>query len=155
MPSTEQGRRAAEAPPAGLVMVGVRYYDHVGVLRPEERSEFSDRLYGEDTGSLASARVGRPRSVAVVSSAALSELIESVTVDAYGIDEQLTAFLTAFSEEVAVPCPATVLDLPVEVLASFPARRPAGWSWPERSAPQLSATGESRRCGPPRRTTAG
>ena len=52
-----------------------------------------------------------------MSPAALSELIESVTVDAYGTDEQLAAFLTAFSEEVPVPCPATVLDLPVEVLA--------------------------------------
>lgn len=52
-----------------------------------------------------------------MSSAALSELIESITVDAYGTDEQLTAFLAAFSEEVRVPCPATVLDLPVEVLA--------------------------------------
>ena len=127
-----------------------------------------------------------PRSVARVPLAALSELIESITVDAYGTDEQLTAFLTAFSEEVPVPvpCPATVLELSVEVLgfdiegderrglvgrcrrdgrrvgvvsladvrfepggvaawlhaayrswlslAPFPARRPAGWSWPER-----------------------
>jgi hypothetical protein len=53
----------------------------------------------------------------VVSSAALSDLIESITLDAYGTDEQLGAFLAAFSEEVRVPCPATVLHLPVEVLA--------------------------------------
>ena len=47
---------------------------------------------------------------------ALSELVESITADAYGTDEQLTPFLTAFSEEVQMPCSATVLDLPVEVL---------------------------------------
>ena len=57
-----------------------------------------------------------PRSFAVVPPPALSELIESITAAAYGTDEQLTAFLTAFSEEVQVPCSATVLDLPVEVL---------------------------------------
>ena len=125
-----------------------------------------------------------PRSVAGVPSRALSELIESVTVDAHGTDEQLTAFLFAFCEEVRVPCAATVPDLPVEIvrsdiegderwglvarcgreakragvvsladvhfepgsvaawlhaayrswlgLAPFSARRPAGWSWPER-----------------------
>ena len=50
-------------------------------------------------------------------SRALSELIESIVVETYGTDEQLAAFLGAFSEEVRVPCPATVPDLPVEVVA--------------------------------------
>ena len=49
-------------------------------------------------------------------SRALSELIESIIVDAYGTDEQLVAFLTAFFEEVRVPCAATVLDIPVEIV---------------------------------------
>ena len=49
-------------------------------------------------------------------SRALSELIESIIVDAYGTDEQLAAFLGAFSEEVRVPCAATVLDIPVEIV---------------------------------------
>ncbi|MCU1494205.1 MAG: hypothetical protein JWO62_1969 [Acidimicrobiaceae bacterium] len=104
-------------------------------------------------------------------------------MDAYGTDEQLSAFLTVFDEEVEVPSPAVVLDVAVEVLgfdlegderrglvaqcrresgrpgvisladarfesgtvaawlhsayrtwlglAPFPARRPAGWAWPE------------------------
>ena len=49
-------------------------------------------------------------------SRALSELIESIIVDAYGTGEQLAAFLGAFSEEVRVPCVATALDLPVEIV---------------------------------------
>jgi hypothetical protein len=46
----------------------------------------------------------------------LSQLIESITVDAYGADEQLTGFLTVFNEEVTLPCAAKVLDVDVEVL---------------------------------------
>ena len=61
-------------------------------------------------------RAGAPRSLAGVPSRALSELIESVLVDAYGTDEQLAAFLGAFSEEVRVPRAATVLDIPVETV---------------------------------------
>ena len=57
-----------------------------------------------------------PRSVAAVPLRALSDLIESVTVDGYGADEQLAAFLGAFSGEVRVPGAATVLDLPIEIL---------------------------------------
>lgn len=46
----------------------------------------------------------------------LSELIDAITLDAYGTDEQLTAFLTVFDEQVALPCAAKVLDIEVEVL---------------------------------------
>ena len=46
----------------------------------------------------------------------LAELIESITAGAYGTDEQLSAFLTVFDEEGQVPCPATVLDIVVEIL---------------------------------------
>ncbi|MHB1511468.1 MAG: hypothetical protein ACYCST_20990 [Acidimicrobiales bacterium] len=45
----------------------------------------------------------------------LSELIESIAVDAYRTDEQITGFLTVFNEEVRVPCAAQVLDVAVEV----------------------------------------
>lgn len=113
----------------------------------------------------------------------LSELIESITVDAYSAEEQLMGFLTVLGDEVALPCAAKILDIDVEVLGfdvegderrglvascrraggrpgavsladvrfqsgtvaawlhaafrtwlglkAFPARRPAGWSWPE------------------------
>jgi hypothetical protein len=122
--------------------------------------------------------------VQAVAGQSLDELIDSVTLDAYGADEELTAFLTVFDDAVELPCPANVLDIDVDVLAfdfegderrglvarcqrvggrssyvvsladirferdsvaawlhaafrtwlgleTFPARRPAGWSWPE------------------------
>jgi hypothetical protein len=46
----------------------------------------------------------------------LNELVESITVDAYGTDEQSTAFLTVFEEEVDLPCPAQILGIDIEVL---------------------------------------
>lgn len=47
----------------------------------------------------------------------LSQLVESIMVDAYGTDEQLTAFLTVFEEEVDLPCDAEILGVDIEVLA--------------------------------------
>jgi len=47
----------------------------------------------------------------------LSQLVDAITLDAYGTDEQLTAFLTVFDDQVAVPCGAKVLDIEVEVLS--------------------------------------
>ena len=47
----------------------------------------------------------------------LSELIDAITVDAYGADEQLTAFLTVFDEAASLPCAAKILDVDVEVVA--------------------------------------
>jgi len=46
----------------------------------------------------------------------LSDLVDIITLDAYGVDEQLSGFLTAFDERVRVPCAAKVLDVDVEVL---------------------------------------
>lgn len=48
----------------------------------------------------------------------LCELIESVLLDAYGVDEELTAFFPVFGDALALPCPAKILDIDVEVLAS-------------------------------------
>lgn len=50
-----------------------------------------------------------------VADQSLGELIESVTLDAYGVDEELTAFLTVFGDAVKLPCPAKILDIDVEV----------------------------------------
>lgn len=47
--------------------------------------------------------------------AALHQLIDDITVDAYGDGEQLGAFLAAF-EEVHLPCSAVLLDVPVDVV---------------------------------------
>jgi hypothetical protein len=47
----------------------------------------------------------------------LDELIGAITVDCYHDDEAVTAFLTVFEEEVAVPAPAMVMGMPVEALA--------------------------------------
>lgn len=57
------------------------------------------------------------RSLVSVAGQSLSELVEAITVDAYGADEQLTAFYTVFDEEVSLPCVAKILDVDVEVLA--------------------------------------
>jgi len=46
----------------------------------------------------------------------LDELIDEITTDANGEDEQLWAFRQAFEDDVAVPCEATVIGEPVQVL---------------------------------------
>ena len=46
----------------------------------------------------------------------LDELIDEITTDASGEDEQLWAFRQAFEDDVAVPCQATVVGAPVQVL---------------------------------------
>ncbi|MGC9970675.1 MAG: hypothetical protein ABSE56_08800 [Bryobacteraceae bacterium] len=43
--------------------------------------------------------------------ASLDRLIEEITVDANGEDEQLWAFRQAFEDDVAVPCDGTVIGL--------------------------------------------
>lgn len=45
----------------------------------------------------------------------LEQLIDEITVDAYGLNEQLTGFLQVFVDEVTIPAPGTVLDFPVEI----------------------------------------
>ena len=49
--------------------------------------------------------------------AALDELIEEITTDAYGEDEQLWAFRQAFEDNVALPGEGTVVGEPVLVIA--------------------------------------
>jgi tetratricopeptide (TPR) repeat protein len=46
---------------------------------------------------------------------ALDELVEDITVDANGEDEQLWAFRQAFEDDIPVPCEATVIGEPVQV----------------------------------------
>jgi hypothetical protein len=46
----------------------------------------------------------------------LDELIEEITIDANGVDEQLWAFRQAIEDHVPVPCEATVAGAPVQVL---------------------------------------
>lgn len=53
----------------------------------------------------------------VVPGQSLSELVDSIVIDAYGTDEQLTAFLTAFDDEVNLPCAAQILGVDIEVVA--------------------------------------
>ena len=47
---------------------------------------------------------------------AVDNLIEQITIDAYGESEQLWAFRQAFEEDVTVPCDALVLGEPVTVM---------------------------------------
>ena len=46
----------------------------------------------------------------------LDDLIEEITVDANGEDEQLWAFRQAFEDDFGVPCDATVIGEPVQVV---------------------------------------
>lgn len=48
---------------------------------------------------------------------ALDKLIEEITVDAYGDDEQLWAFRQAFEDDVALPADGFVIGEPVSVIA--------------------------------------
>jgi hypothetical protein len=45
----------------------------------------------------------------------LDAVIETIIVDAYGEDEQYTAFLTVIEEQTPLPATATVLGTPVTV----------------------------------------
>jgi hypothetical protein len=45
----------------------------------------------------------------------MESLIDEITVDAQDVDEQLMGFLQVFLDEVAVPAPATPLDIVVEM----------------------------------------
>lgn len=52
---------------------------------------------------------------------AIDELVERVTVDAYGAYEQLSAFWQCFEDEARFPFPATVVGAAVEVMGvDFP-----------------------------------
>ena len=46
----------------------------------------------------------------------LDELIEEITTDAYGEEEQLWAFRQAFEDDLRVPCAATIVGQPVQVM---------------------------------------
>ncbi len=46
----------------------------------------------------------------------LDALIDEITIDAYGEEEQLWAFRQVFEDKVAVPCEATLIGEPVQVL---------------------------------------
>jgi hypothetical protein len=48
--------------------------------------------------------------------AALDELIDEITVDAYGDDEKLWAFRQAFEDDVTVPCDGFIIGEPVSVI---------------------------------------
>ena len=48
-------------------------------------------------------------------SASLDDLIEEITVDAYGEDEQLWAFRQAFEDNITLPCDGFVIGEPVSV----------------------------------------
>ena len=47
------------------------------------------------------------RDQANLDAASLDELVEEITVDANGEDEQLWAFRQAFEDNISVPCEAT------------------------------------------------
>lgn len=46
----------------------------------------------------------------------LDRLVEAITVDCYDEEEQMAAFHSVFSDEVALPTPTALLGIAVEVL---------------------------------------
>ena len=58
----------------------------------------------------------KKRDQANLDAASLDELVEEITVDANGEDEQLWPFREAFEDNVSVPCEATVIGEPVKVM---------------------------------------
>ena len=58
----------------------------------------------------------RKRDQASLDAASLDELVEEITVDANGEDEQLWAFRQAFEDNISVPCEATVIGESVKVM---------------------------------------
>lgn len=60
-------------------------------------------------------QAGAPHDGGTTTSDPLDELITAILVDCYGEDEELTAFLTIFDDEVHSPAEATVLQTPVTV----------------------------------------
>jgi hypothetical protein len=61
--------------------------------------------------------------VAELSEEELDDLVEQAIVDAYGDDEQLTAFCTLIEDNLALPFTTIVLDLPL------PEPAPSGSEW--------------------------
>ncbi|MBV8819794.1 MAG: hypothetical protein JO022_15640, partial [Acidobacteriaceae bacterium] len=60
---------------------------------------------------------GRDKKTPSLGHAALEVLIEEITVDAYGEQEQLWAFRQAFEDNVPLPAEGSVVGEPVVVLA--------------------------------------
>lgn len=59
----------------------------------------------------------------------LSQLVDAITLDAYGTNEQLTGVLTVFSEHVALPVRPQVLEVEVEALGFDLEEMSAEASW--------------------------
>jgi hypothetical protein len=62
-------------------------------------------------------KAARDRTAPPLGQAALDELIEEITTDAYGEDEQLWAFRQAFEDSVTLPAEGAVVGEPVLVIA--------------------------------------
>ena len=58
----------------------------------------------------------KKRDQANLDAASWDELVEEITVDANGEDEQLWAFRQAFEDNISVPCEANVIGEPVKVM---------------------------------------
>jgi hypothetical protein len=63
-------------------------------------------------------KTDRAQGAAALNPAVLDALIDEITVDAYGEDEQLWAFRQAFEDNVAVPCDGYLIGDPVSAIES-------------------------------------
>src|SRR5215475_13800887 len=62
-------------------------------------------------------KTGRNKTGLSLGRVALDDLIDGITTDAYGEDEQLWAFRQAFEDSVTLPTEGTVMGEPVLVIA--------------------------------------
>ncbi len=61
------------------------------------------------------ARTRKWRQASGLTKARLAEMIERATVDAYGVSEQITGWLTMIEENLAVPFETKMLGVPITV----------------------------------------
>jgi hypothetical protein len=62
-------------------------------------------------------KAARDKKALPLGQAALDELIEEITTDAYGEEEQLWAFRQSFEDSITLPAEGTVVGEPVLVIA--------------------------------------
>ena len=80
--------------------------------------------------------------------AAIDELIEEITTDAYGDDEQLWAFRQMIEDEVDLPADGFIIDEPVKIIKiDYAGNEGPGLPQPvgAMTAPSMSSVGRTSR----------
>src|SRR4030042_4340742 len=84
-------------------------------MKKPSRSEIRNRFSTKATNNQGDSFMDRKKSIEK-DLAALDELIEDITTDAYGDDEQLWAFRQVIEDDVTLPADGFVIGEPVSVV---------------------------------------